>query len=159
MMGARRKLSRSSSHMETLFILSNTYMLIKMETWFYQIHMVLLLLKLTSLMCTVSTKQVKLDYPSEFITGISGCYGHPSANSRMQILSITFTTNNRTYGPFGGPGFGSKFDSPFRYQLGLDRPFGGFHGYSGHYLEAIGLYVKPLTTLSNDQEKVKNEKV
>ncbi|XP_058212660.1 inactive protein RESTRICTED TEV MOVEMENT 1-like isoform X1 [Rhododendron vialii] len=102
---------------------------------------------------------VKLDYPSEFITGISGCYGHPSANSRMQILSITFTTNNRTYGPFGGPGFGSKFDSPFRYQLGLDRPFGGFHGYSGHYLEAIGLYVKPLTTLSNDQEKVKNEKV
>ncbi|KAG5555281.1 hypothetical protein RHGRI_012724 [Rhododendron griersonianum] len=63
-----------------------------------------------------------------------------------------------TYGPFGGPGIGSQFDSAFRYQLGLDRPFGGFHGYSGHYLEAIGLYVKPLTTLSNDQEKVKNEK-
>ncbi|KAI8561823.1 hypothetical protein RHMOL_Rhmol04G0371400 [Rhododendron molle] len=103
---------------------------------------------------------VKLDYPSEFITGISGCHGQYEANGCKQILSITFTTNNRTYGPFGGPGVGCKYDSAFRYQLGLDRPFGGFHGYSSsRYLEAIGLYVKPLTTLSNDQEKVKNEKV
>ncbi|KAF7146489.1 hypothetical protein RHSIM_Rhsim04G0236000 [Rhododendron simsii] len=103
---------------------------------------------------------VKLDYPSEFITGISGirgCHGTASIFCDEHILSITFTTNKRTYGPFGGPGGG---DSAFRYQLGPDRPFGGFHGYSsGRYLEAIGLYVKPLTTLSNDQEKVKNEKV
>ncbi|KAF7145449.1 hypothetical protein RHSIM_Rhsim04G0238100 [Rhododendron simsii] len=101
---------------------------------------------------------VKLDYPSEFITGISGCYCKIGSNSNKKILSITFTTNNRTYGPFGGRG-GGENDSAFRYQLGLDRPFGGFYGYSGIYLYAIGLYVKPLTTLSNDQEKVKNEEV
>ncbi|KAG5555277.1 hypothetical protein RHGRI_012720 [Rhododendron griersonianum] len=95
---------------------------------------------------------VKLDYPSEFITGISGCHGHVRCCRKKQILSITFTTNNRTYGPFGG--CGGENDSSFRYQLGLDRPFGGFHGYSGNYVHAIGLYVKPMTTLSNVQEKV-----
>ncbi|XP_058212662.1 inactive protein RESTRICTED TEV MOVEMENT 1-like [Rhododendron vialii] len=110
--------------------------------------------------CTFGTSKfdlVKLDYPSEFITGISGCYGSIGSNTNKKILSITFTTNNRTYGPFGGRG--GENDSAFRYQLGLDRSFGGFHGYSGNYLSAIGLYVKPLTTLSNDQEKLKNEKV
>ncbi|XP_058211871.1 inactive protein RESTRICTED TEV MOVEMENT 1-like [Rhododendron vialii] len=67
---------------------------------------------------------VTLNCPSEYITGISGCHGRIYVSYWQDlILSITFITNNRTYGPFGGRGN----DSVFQYQLGPDRSFGGFH--------------------------------
>ncbi|KAE9455110.1 hypothetical protein C3L33_12978, partial [Rhododendron williamsianum] len=42
-----------------------------------------------------------INYPSEYITGISGCWSGICNLEQRQINSITFTTNNRTYGPFG----------------------------------------------------------
>ncbi|KAL0553471.1 hypothetical protein IC582_007366 [Cucumis melo] len=53
------------------------------------------------------------------------------------IRSLTLETNKRTYGPFGIED-GTKFSFPFQ---GLKLV--GFHGRSGVYLDAIGLYLRP----------------
>ncbi|THF95997.1 hypothetical protein TEA_009400 [Camellia sinensis var. sinensis] len=63
------------------------------------------------------------------------------------MTSITFGTNQGSHGPFGEPG---KYDTKFNFQMGQDRPFGGFHGSTKDgLLESIGVYVKPLETLSD----------
>ncbi|KAI8011050.1 Protein RESTRICTED TEV MOVEMENT 1 [Camellia lanceoleosa] len=94
---------------------------------------------------------VKLNYPDEFLTSISGSY------SPSKVTSITFDTNRGRYGPFGQQ---RQIDSQFIFQMGQDRQFGGFHGSTrdGH-LESIGVYVKPITTLNNPAGKVKEERL
>ncbi|CAL5393440.1 unnamed protein product [Camellia sinensis] len=95
---------------------------------------------------------VRLNYPDEFLTSISGSYhteqifdGFDAEDHVM--TSITFGTNQGSHGPFGEPG---KYDSKFNFQMGQDRPFGGFHGSTKDgLLESIGVYVKPLETLSD----------
>ncbi|KAF7144494.1 hypothetical protein RHSIM_Rhsim04G0237600 [Rhododendron simsii] len=89
---------------------------------------------------------VKLNYPSEYLTGISGSYYCSNACSQWLIFTVAFSTNNRTYEPFGVP---HKQGYAFEYQLGEDHPFGGFHGRAGEYLNAIGVYVKPITILDS----------
>lgn len=99
--------------------------------------------------------QVRLSYPSEFLTGISGW--HVSGI----IRSLTFITNKRTYGPFGG--VAGNIYSSFEYKLGEDNKFAGFHGTAGtYYLNSIGVYMKPMTTLANVNNAkvhINNEKV
>ncbi|KAH7842708.1 hypothetical protein Vadar_008293 [Vaccinium darrowii] len=68
-------------------------------------------------------EQVRLRYPSEFVTGISGYY------SPGRIISLAFITNKGTYGPFGG--CAGKNDTAFEYKLGEDNTFEGFHGTVG----------------------------
>lgn len=90
---------------------------------------------------------VTLDYPSEFLTAITGSYGWFSLvdGGQMQIVSsITFYTNTKTYGPFGCH---RPNDAVFDFQLGPDNEFGGFHGIAGMYLNSIGVYVKPRTSI------------
>lgn len=92
-------------------------------------------------------QQITLDYPSEFITGISGgcqgSYGGP------YLSSITFHTNKATYGPYtpGAPDKTSQVTN-FNYQVG-----GKFYGFFGTYksaeIESIGFYMKPLEKLAN----------
>ncbi|KAI8561826.1 hypothetical protein RHMOL_Rhmol04G0371700 [Rhododendron molle] len=98
---------------------------------------------------------VRLSYPSEFLTGISG--SHVYGN----IRSLTFITNKRAYGPFGG--VAGKTDRAFKYELGEDNKFAGFHGTAGTgTLNSIGVYMKPMTTLTNVNNAkvhIKNEKV
>ncbi|XP_060171482.1 inactive protein RESTRICTED TEV MOVEMENT 1-like [Lycium barbarum] len=95
---------------------------------------------------------VALDFPSEFLTSISGFYGS------SELTSITFVTNKHTYGPYGAMAPSSTCEE-FIFQLGVDRCFGGFHGtkYSNH-IESIGVYVKTLTrsmiTPTNSQVRV-----
>ncbi|KAH7844698.1 hypothetical protein Vadar_030734 [Vaccinium darrowii] len=90
--------------------------------------------------CGPKFNVVTLDYPSEYLVGISGSYSDTS------VSSISFITNNMTYGPFGSRGGDSDSeDSDFEYHLGEDRSFGGFHGRARHYLDAIGVYLKPVT--------------
>lgn len=99
--------------------------------------------------------QVRLSYPSEFLTGISGWHV-PGI-----IRSLTFITNKRTYGPFGG--VAGNIDRAFEYKLGEDNKFAGFHGTAGICnLNSIGVYMKPMTTLTNVNNAkvhIKNEKV
>lgn len=104
---------------------------------------------------TVIQKQVKLNYPSEYLTGISGSYYYRDTYRQWLVFSVAFSTNNRTYGPFGVP---HKQGYAFEYQMGEDRPFGGFHGRAGECLNAIGVYVKPITILGDVKANVKTKK-
>ncbi|OIT21534.1 PREDICTED: inactive protein RESTRICTED TEV MOVEMENT 1-like [Nicotiana attenuata] len=85
---------------------------------------------------------VVLDYPSEFITWISGTY------YTNGLRSITFGTNKSSYGPYGrntvnplAPYFS------FSFQIGDDRSFDGFHGTkTDAFIESIGVYMKTITS-------------
>ncbi|KAH7844120.1 hypothetical protein Vadar_024565 [Vaccinium darrowii] len=98
---------------------------------------------------------VTLNYPSEFLTGINVWHYNG------QIVSLTFSTSKGRYGPFGGQS-SKPYYSTFDYKLGEDNTFGGFHGTGDVYLNSIGVYMKPMTTLSNannPEVHVKDEKV
>lgn len=90
--------------------------------------------------------QIKLDYPSEFLTWIRGYYVdfRPIViQPATYVTSITFGTNKATYGPFGSH---ESCDIEFDFKFGTDASFGGFHGTTHiHYLESIGVYIKPIT--------------
>ncbi|WMV47854.1 hypothetical protein MTR67_041239 [Solanum verrucosum] len=110
------------------------------------------------------------DYPSEFLTSISGSYigdGYLSTG----LDAIKFNTNEGSYGPFGRtePTSSSK---QFNFQL-RNRLFGGFHGtMSPSAVESIGIYLKPVVSsminlkggslkggsLKGGSQKVKDEK-
>ncbi|EEF47488.1 inactive protein RESTRICTED TEV MOVEMENT 1 [Ricinus communis] len=93
---------------------------------------------------------VKFDYPAEFLKKLSGKYDGTYGNG---IVSLTFTTNKKTYGPFGNcedhrmVDF-EEFDASedyrfpdFDFDVGENR-FGGFHGFVGRdTLLSIGIYV------------------
>ncbi|XP_057785508.1 agglutinin-like [Salvia miltiorrhiza] len=91
--------------------------------------------------------KIRIDYPSEFLIGISGTYGkgeHMSDN----VCTLTFHTNKNQYGPFGSkPG-----PTPFSL-IANGAAVMGFHGRCGQYVEAIGLYIKPLSSLSTELKK------
>ncbi|KAH6795206.1 hypothetical protein C2S52_005683 [Perilla frutescens var. hirtella] len=93
---------------------------------------------------------VKLDYPMEYITCISGRW-----NNNDGLCSITFGTNFREYGPFGDV-IKYDHDKEFCFELGVDRQFGGFHGtVAFNYVISIGVYIKPNMTLDNSGSMVK----
>ncbi|XP_042488008.1 inactive protein RESTRICTED TEV MOVEMENT 1-like [Macadamia integrifolia] len=86
-------------------------------------------------------KTVEIDYPSEFLTGISG-YKY---SLQCMLKSLTFETNKRKFGPFG-PEEGDHFCI----QMGTKRFFGGFHGTSDVLcLRSIGVYLKPINPLED----------
>lgn len=73
--------------------------------------------------------------PLEFLTGISGSAG-PYCGLENVITSLSFVTNARSYGPFGG-GYGK----PFHIQVQSDGCWiVGFFGRSNKYLYALGVY-------------------
>ncbi|KAM7468898.1 hypothetical protein LguiA_007081 [Lonicera macranthoides] len=84
-------------------------------------------------------KTVLINWPSEHLISISGKYGNFA--SMITITSLSFTTNKATYGPFG-TGSGTSFSIPIN-----NNTVVGFHGRAGHYLDAIGIFVKPKTTI------------
>ncbi|KAF8019853.1 hypothetical protein BT93_G0518 [Corymbia citriodora subsp. variegata] len=70
--------------------------------------------------------EVKLDYPDEFITSISGFF------STTVISSLTIRTNKRIWGPIG-----EEEQNYFSLPLEAGKVIGLF-GRSGNYLESIG---------------------
>ncbi|GFP85259.1 inactive protein restricted tev movement 1 [Phtheirospermum japonicum] len=89
----------------------------------------------------------KLNYPTEYITWISGHKSYHNNN----ICSITFGTNRGEYGPFGQS---TNYDKEFKFQVGEDRQFGGFHGTTDQKnVKSIGVYLKPNTTLDYSVNK------
>ncbi|GKV44482.1 hypothetical protein SLEP1_g51663 [Rubroshorea leprosula] len=83
---------------------------------------------------------VPINWPSEHLISISGTYG-PFAGL-LTITSLSFITNRATYGPFGTTS-GTSFSIPMNNSTVV-----GFHGRAGHYLDAIGIFVKPETKIS-----------
>ncbi|XP_059311315.1 jacalin-related lectin 2-like [Lycium ferocissimum] len=86
---------------------------------------------------------IVLDYPSEFLTSISGQFGEKDGISYLKTIS--FCTNKGSYGPFGSTATdGSDF---FNFEIGNYRSFCGFRGTAhGYGIGSIGVYVKPITT-------------
>jgi len=84
------------------------------------------------------TDQVKLNYPEEVLTSISGCYGALGAS--VVIRSLTFESNCSKYGPFGTEQ-GTSFSLPV-----FTGKIVGFHGRSGTCLHSIGCHLNKENT-------------
>ncbi|GLT45977.1 hypothetical protein SLA2020_197700 [Shorea laevis] len=82
-------------------------------------------------------KKIEIRWPSEYLKSISGTYG--DYNGLLVIRSLSFTTNLTTYGPFGKTTGGQLFSIPVAESVVV-----GFHGRSGHYLDALGIFVQPV---------------
>ncbi|KAG5226540.1 Mannose/glucose-specific lectin [Salix suchowensis] len=80
--------------------------------------------------------RIEIQWPSEYLKSISGTYG--SYKGLLVITSLSFITNLTTYGPFG-TATGETFSIPI-----ADSAVVGFHGRSGHYLDALGIFVIPI---------------
>ncbi|KAF8394058.1 hypothetical protein HHK36_020260 [Tetracentron sinense] len=86
---------------------------------------------------------VDLNYPSEFLTSVSGSFSNflgTCGSSYEALTSLTFGTNKGTYGPFG-----VKQKKEFCFRMGDRHTFAGFHGThdSRKGIRSIGVYVKP----------------
>ena len=82
--------------------------------------------------------QIKLGYPDEYLTTVSGHYAPIAQGGSPVIRSLAFRTNQRAYGPFGAAE-GTPFSFPVEGGVIV-----GFCGRSGWQLDAVGLYVAPL---------------
>lgn len=82
-------------------------------------------------------RKISINWPSEYLVSISGTYGE--YGDLQVILSLSFITNLTTYGPFGSPDSDQAFSIPIANSVVV-----GFHGRSGRFLDAIGIYVQPV---------------
>lgn len=89
------------------------------------------------------TDKIKLDYPDEFLTSVHGYYGSLSERGPIVgpvlVRSLTFYSNRKAYGPYG-----VEKGTSFSMTRGK---IVGFHGKCGWYLDAIGVYSKPILKL------------
>ncbi|XP_022144242.1 jacalin-related lectin 3-like isoform X2 [Momordica charantia] len=84
------------------------------------------------------TDTVKLELPDEYLTMIRGHYGSFVSFGQVFVRSLTFVSNKRKFGPYGVE-LGTVFSFPV-----AEGKIVGFHGRSGLYLDAIGVYLKPI---------------
>ncbi|XP_060190992.1 jacalin-related lectin 3 isoform X1 [Lycium barbarum] len=84
------------------------------------------------------TDKIRLNYPDEFLTSMHGYYGSLNERGSVFVRSLTFHSNKRTYGPYGVQQ-GTYFTLP-----SSRGKIVGFHGKSGWYLDAIGVYIDPI---------------
>ncbi|XP_038898653.1 jacalin-related lectin 3-like isoform X3 [Benincasa hispida] len=101
-----------------------------------------------------STSKVVLEYPNEYLISIHGYYSDigkimekRAATPTTVIRSLTLESNTKTYGPFGMEE-GTKFSFPI-----MEAKIVGFHGSSGWFLDAIGIYVQPISQSLQAQHK------
>ncbi|KAJ9175230.1 hypothetical protein P3X46_013807 [Hevea brasiliensis] len=97
---------------------------------------------------------VQFNYPSEFLTRVSGKYTYD------HLRSITFTTNKGTYGPYGGNNARHGLELfEFNFNMGENKQFGGFHGlYHSRALRSIGVYINPSATTQTSPGEISESK-
>ncbi|XP_047981668.1 jacalin-related lectin 3 [Salvia hispanica] len=84
-----------------------------------------------------TANRVKLDYPNEVLTCISGYYGSIKSEQGSKVIrSLTFHTSRKKYGPFGEE-TGTYFTSGT-----TEGKVVGFHGKSSTHLDAIGVHMQ-----------------
>ncbi|XP_048550746.1 uncharacterized protein LOC125530383 isoform X3 [Triticum urartu] len=81
---------------------------------------------------------IKLSFPDEHLTAVSGRYGAVAPGGSPVIRSLAFRTERAAYGPFGAAE-GTPFE--FAVEGGV---IVGLCGRSGWQLDAVGMYVTPL---------------
>lgn len=90
---------------------------------------------------------IVFDYPSEYLTSISGSYG----DTENYLTSIKFNTNKGYYSPFGTRLSVNAKD--FNFYIGNQHLFGGFNGTAtSRGVESIGVYVKTITGINFAQD-------
>lgn len=83
------------------------------------------------------THLIKLNYPYEVLTCISGYYDALFGDrQKMIVRSLAFQTNRAKYGPYGKE-IGTHFSS-----AKTEGKVIGFHGRSGQFLDAIGVHMQ-----------------
>ncbi|XP_050379791.1 jacalin-related lectin 33-like [Argentina anserina] len=90
----------------------------------------------------ISFAEIKLEYPEEFLVSISGYYSGVNwiVGDPVILRSLTFESNNRTFGPFG-----VQVGTPFNFRVQDGEKIVGFKGRDGWHLDAIGFHIlKPL---------------
>ncbi|GKB57600.1 jacalin-related lectin 19-like protein [Tanacetum coccineum] len=95
--------------------------------------------------------QIKLRFPEEVLISVSGHYCPVVYGANPVIRSLTFKSNQRTYGPFG-----VEAGTPFNF-LSNEGYIVGLYGRSGWFLDSLGFYVSPpkLTLFKRIQMKFK----
>ncbi|XWS14527.1 hypothetical protein CRYUN_Cryun35bG0017500 [Craigia yunnanensis] len=86
------------------------------------------------------TDKIKLDYPDEFLTSIHGYHGSLNERGPILVRSLTFHSNRKAYGPYG-------IEQGTNFSMTRGKIV-GFHGRCGWYLDAIGVYSKPILKLN-----------
>ncbi|KAI3766486.1 hypothetical protein L2E82_16549 [Cichorium intybus] len=79
--------------------------------------------------------QIKLQFPEEILVSVSGYYYPVVYGGGPVIRSLTFKSNQRTFGPFG-----VEVGKPFNFSPNGGRIV-GFYGRSGWFLDSIGFYL------------------
>ncbi|OMO66382.1 Mannose-binding lectin [Corchorus olitorius] len=76
--------------------------------------------------------EIKLKFPEEFLISVSGHFCPVVHGGSPVIRSLTFKSNQRTFGPYG-----VEEGTPFSFSVEGAR-IAGFNGRSGWYLDSIG---------------------
>ncbi|KAL0429885.1 UNVERIFIED_CONTAM: Jacalin-related lectin 19 [Sesamum radiatum] len=82
-----------------------------------------------------TTAQIKLQFPEEFLTTVTGHCSPVVYGGSPVIRSLTFKSNRRTFGPFG-----VEEGVPFSFPMEGGQIV-GFKGRAGWYLDAIGFHI------------------
>lgn len=82
--------------------------------------------------------QIKLDYPREYLTSISGHFS--TSHDPEVIQSIKIQSNVKEYGRYGSE-VGREFELPKTYSTKII----GFHGHFGASLHSIGAYSRSVS--------------
>ncbi|KAI8529634.1 hypothetical protein RHMOL_Rhmol12G0240000 [Rhododendron molle] len=92
------------------------------------------------------TAEIKLQYPEEFLTSVSGHYCPWGFFSACTVIrSMTFKSNRRTFGPYG-----VEEGTPF--SISADgAQIVGFQGRSGWYLDAVGFHLSEVPRTPNNK--------
>ncbi|KAK3414037.1 hypothetical protein EUGRSUZ_I02531 [Eucalyptus grandis] len=81
------------------------------------------------------THEIKLNYPGEYLTSFSGHF--ESYRRQIMVRSLTFQSNERTYGPVG-----QEIRNYF-YFPSIGKKIVGFHGRSRRWVDSLGAHFKP----------------
>ncbi|PRQ50589.1 putative jacalin-like lectin domain-containing protein [Rosa chinensis] len=84
----------------------------------------------------LSTVEIKLEYPSEFLVSVSGYSSSVPGMAPEVLRSLKFETNKRSYGPFG-----VETGTPFTFRVKDGEKIVGLKGRNGWYLDAIGFHI------------------
>ncbi|KAK0597692.1 hypothetical protein LWI29_027675 [Acer saccharum] len=98
----------------------------------------------------INVFKIMLDWPQEYFTSLSGTYYEGKAN--YYISSLSFTTNLKTYGPFGHPERSIPFEFPMNGKVIV-----GFYGQvvkENWIYGGLGVYVKNSTDLFGPSSQV-----
>nr|CAJ38387.1 jacalin-domain protein [Plantago major] len=84
------------------------------------------------------TTEIKLQFPDEVLTSVSGHCCPVVHGGSPVIRSLTFKSNKRTFGPFG-----VEEGSPFSFPMEGGQIV-GFKGRNGWFVDAIGFHISPI---------------